>query len=284
MAGIDDFFQAIRMTGAYTTPPALLKAAPVRAGLLAALRFYFGGLGGVIVQGTRAIHDHSFSPDTLGQLAWRLVHSAERMGTCVTFTDFASLQNITRQPAVIVANHMSLVETMMLPAGVFANGHMTIVAKRSLTRYPWFGKILLASKPILVDRRNPRQDLADVLEQGVRCLHAGSSVLLFPQGTRLATFDPQRFNSLGAKLAKRAGVPLIPVACKTDFAEPGRLLRDFGPVDPSRPICFTAGPLLDSARPQRELQDVCIAHIVNCLKGWNMPVVAPADGETTNHE
>lgn len=278
MSGIHDFYQSIRETGAYASPPGSLRDPPLRGGIWAGMRFYFGGIGGVIAQGNRAIRDRSFSMETLGQLSWHLVHCAETMGTPVSFEGFESMRMIDKQPAVIVANHMSMVETMLLPAGVFANGPMVIVAKRSLTKYPGFGRILEASRPIFVDRTNPRQDLADVLEQGVRRLKEGSSVLLFPQGTRLTVFDPRRFNSLGAKLAKRAGVPLIPVACKTDFSKPGRRFRDLGPVDPALPIRFAAGPILDSARPQRELQEACTGHIIRFLKQWNMPVVDAAAG------
>jgi len=42
------------------------------------------------------------------------------------------------------------------------------------------------------------------------------SVLIFPQTTRDLRFDPNKFNTLGIKLAKRAKVPVIPVAVKTD--------------------------------------------------------------------
>ena len=168
MSDIHDFYRSIRETGAYATPPALGPRRPMRGGLAAALRFYVGALGGVVAQGTRTIRRNTFGVNTLGELAWRLMHAAECMGTEVSFEGFAAMRGIDQQPAVIVANHMSLVETMMLPAGVFGNGPMVIVAKRSLTRYPWFGRILEASRPILVNRRNPRQDLADVLEQGAQ--------------------------------------------------------------------------------------------------------------------
>ena len=273
MTGIDDFFASIRDTGGYTTPAAILPAKPPRASFLSAWRFYVGGLGKVISEGMRILRAGDFGTETLGQLSWSLLHSVENMGASVTFEGFESMRNLGHQPAVIVANHMSLAETMLLPAGVFANGPMIIIAKRSLTRYPAFGRFLEASRPILVERRNPRRDLMDVMEQGLLRLAEGCSVLIFPQGTRMAAFDPARFNSLGAKLARRGRVPLIPVACKTDFARPGRLLRDFGPIDPSRPIRFAAGPLLDSSRPQRELQEACVGHIMQCLKNWDMPVV-----------
>lgn len=273
MATLEEFYTSIRDDGRYETDAATCRRA-ARAGMVAGLRFYFGALGGVIVTGNRRLRRKHFSPDTLGELSWTLLHGAEKLGAKVSFAGFENLAELEERPAVIVANHMSLIETMVLPAGVFAHGRMIIVAKRSLTRYPAFGKILTASKPILLDRKNPRQDLAEVLKQGEASLAAGTSVLLFPQGTRMDVFNPARFNSLGAKLAIRAKVPLIPVACKTDFARPGRLMRDFGPIDPSLPVKFEAGKPLDAAAlGQRQVQEQSVGHIVGCLRKWDMPVI-----------
>ncbi len=272
MATLETFYRTISETGGYTTPADRCKGRRAR-GLRAGVGFYLGALGGVVRQGLRELRRNSFTNATLGELAWGLMDRAEGLGAMVTFEGFESLAGIRERPAVLVANHMSLIETMVLPAGIFGQGPMIIVAKRSLIRYPWFGRVLEASQPILVERKNPRQDLSDVMEQGCRALAGGRSVLLFPQGTRMTTFDPRYFNSLGAKLARRAGAPLIPIACKTDFARPGRLLKDFGPIDPERPIKFAAGPRLDSSLPQRELQEECTRHIVTTLRAWQMPVI-----------
>ncbi|MBQ6923892.1 MAG: 1-acyl-sn-glycerol-3-phosphate acyltransferase, partial [Kiritimatiellae bacterium] len=138
--------------------------------------------------------------------------------------------------------------------------------------------------PILLDRKNARKDLADTLEQGTALLRGGTSILLFPQGHRAEKFDPRKFNSLGAKLAARAGAPLVPVACKTDFARPGWPLRDFGPVDPRRAVKFACGPVLDPALPQRDLQEACIAHISAKLAEWGMGVATEHQEEKSNVE
>ena len=201
-----------------------------------------------------------------------MTRAVEATGATVFFEGFDALRPLGGKPFVVVANHMSLIETMVLPAGVFAANDMTVVAKRSLTKYPAFGKILASCHPILLDRKNARKDLADTLEQGTALLKEGVSILLFPQGHRAEVFDPHKFNSLGAKLAARAGVPLVPVACKTDFARPGWPLKDFGPVDPSRPVRFACGPALDPSLPQRELQEACLAHISAKLAEWGMGV------------
>ncbi len=270
---LDEFHMQLRAQGSYRTPPEHLPARQTRAGAWAAWRFYTGGLCRIVARGLFELRHGGFlAARVFASLAYVLLRTAEKLGTLVTFDGFAPLM-ARGGPCVFVANHMSLVETIVLPAGLTAFGPLSIVAKRSLTRYPGFGRILLASHPIVVSRRNPRQDLTQVLTQGGERLRQGYSVLLFPQSTRSDAFDARRFNSLGIKLAKRAGVPLIPVAVKTDFARTGRWLRDFGPVDPSRPIRFAAGPPLSGDEPQRDLQARCTGFIARQLKIWGLPVV-----------
>ncbi|MBW2610802.1 MAG: hypothetical protein JRD49_01165 [Deltaproteobacteria bacterium] len=59
-------------------------------------------------------------------------------------------------------------------------------------------------------------------------------MLVFPQTTQGLRFDPDKFNTLGIKLARRAKVPVIPVAVKTDAWGVGRWVRDIGRIDPSK--------------------------------------------------
>jgi 1-acyl-sn-glycerol-3-phosphate acyltransferase len=67
-------------------------------------------------------------------------------------------------------------------------------------------------------------------------LAKGISIVIFPQSTRNVIFRPSEFNSLGVKLAGRAGVPIVPVAIKTDFWENGKILKDLGPISREKPI------------------------------------------------
>ena len=279
---IGEFHDILRRTGAYESPPDAVRRPPLGS-FRAWWRFYAVGLGGLIRNGSRHVRAHSFQQRHFAILSHRMVANAEATGATVQFEGFLHLSALGGRPAVIVANHMSLVETMILPGGLFAFNDVSVVAKRSLTRYPGFGPILASVRPILLDRKNPRQDLADVLEQGAELLKDGLSVLLFPQGHRSAVFDPKLFNSLGAKLARKAGAPLVPVACKTDFARQGfGPFKDVGPVDPSKPIRFACGPAIDPSVPQREMQDLCVEHISSTLRAWGMPVAGDAPAESAS--
>ncbi len=84
-------------------------------------------------------------------------------------------------PLVYVANHMSLIDTMILPCVLLAFNHITFVVKEGLLKYPLFGSIMCAVDPIAVTRRSPREDLKTVLAQGQAFLASGRSVVVFPR-------------------------------------------------------------------------------------------------------
>ncbi len=175
-------------------------------------------------------------------------------------------------PAVIVANHMSTLETFVLPAVVQPLKPVTFVVKDSLLRYPVFGPILRARNPVAVSRRNPRQDLTTVLRDGAAFLDRGISVIVFPQTTRSAELDLGRFNSIGAKLAARAGVPLVPLALRTDAWGNGRWIKDFGRIRPWIPVRFRFGPPVDPDRRGAAAHQACVAFLRETLREWGVPV------------
>jgi 1-acyl-sn-glycerol-3-phosphate acyltransferase len=172
-------------------------------------------------------------------------------------------------PAVFVSNHMSTLETFVLPALINPVRRCTFVIKPSLMDYPVFGPVMRSRDPIVVTRDNPRQDLQTVLDEGARRLAAGTSIVLFPQTTRSSTFDPSKFNSLGVKLAKNAGVPILPVALKTDAWSNGKRLKDFGPVYPDLPIHIRFAPPMPVDGNGRAQHEAAAAFIAENLAAWS---------------
>jgi 1-acyl-sn-glycerol-3-phosphate acyltransferase len=139
-------------------------------------------------------------------------------------------------PCVFIGNHMSILETFVLPCLIQPHRPVTFVVKESLITYPLFGHVMKSRDPVVVGRTHPREDLRTVLEEGEKRLAANISVVIFPQTTRSVEFDPQMFNSLGVKLAKRCNVPVVPIALKTDAWGLGRRLKDFGPIRPEKTV------------------------------------------------
>ncbi len=162
-----------------------------------------------------------------------------------------------RAPYVFISNHMSTLETQVLPCLIAPFMRVTFVVKKGLITNPIFGPVMRSRDPIAVGRKNPREDLETVLSKGQELLSNGVSVVVFPQSTRTPTFSRESFNSLGIKLALRAGVPVFPVAVKTDFWSEKGLIRGFGPVRPERTIHFDFGdPILVTGRGRDEHQAV----------------------------
>jgi 1-acyl-sn-glycerol-3-phosphate acyltransferase len=171
-------------------------------------------------------------------------------------------------PVVVMGNHMSMFETYGLPVILLSFREIATVVKESLLTYPVFGPVMRAQNPISVTRRDPREDLKSVMRGGLENLEQGRSVLLFPQATRSVVLHPDQMNSLAVKLAKRAGVPLVPLALKTDFQGVGKLVRDFGPLDRSRRIHFAFGEPMTVEGNGKEQHARAIDFIAGNLRGW----------------
>jgi 1-acyl-sn-glycerol-3-phosphate acyltransferase len=159
----------------------------------------------------------------------------ERCGGRFHITGLDYMREV-KGPVVYISNHMSTLETMIFPGIIAPFRDVTFVVKDSLVKHPFFGAVMRSRNPIVVSRSNSREDLMIVLNKGMEYLAKGISIVIFPQSTRNVIFKPSEFNSLGVKLAGRAGVPVVPVAIKTDFWENGKILKDLGPISRSKPI------------------------------------------------
>lgn len=185
-------------------------------------------------------------------------------------------------PYVFVANHMSALETQILPSILERAAPCTFVVKSSLLRYPILGPVLRGFDPITVDRADPRTDLRRVIEAGTERLRRGMSVIVFPQAHRTATFSRKSFNSIGMRLARAAGVPMVPIALDTATWMPGRLIKDIGWIVPERPARFAFGEAIataaDGATAHREVMNFIEARLAE----WeaidsNQPAPIPDD-------
>jgi len=266
---LQEFQQQLRSDGQYETPAGRNTASG--GGFCASARFH-GTVAAQAISGGCKAWFGRYNFDVWAQDSLVVLQAVEQLGGRVVCEGFAP-RAAMRGPVVYIANHMSMLETMLLPCVLTPFSPVAIVLKDSLLRYPFFGSLCRTIAPIVVSRTNVRADLQAVVEQGRAKLAAGSSVLLFPQGTRMAVFNPRKFNSMGAKLAHAAGVPLVPIALQTDFVGLGRWIKDLGPIDPSRTVRFAAGPLLTPELPPRELHQQSLAFITGRFREWGVPMV-----------
>ncbi len=205
--------------------------------------------------------------------ALEIIRVVESVGGRVEIGGLSGLARHS-EPVVIVANHMSMIDAFFLPGILLPFRDITFVVKRALLNYPQFGAVMRAVRPIAVNRENPREDLRKVLGEGTDHLAQGRSVIVFPQATRSPVFDRTIFNSLGVKLARRAGVMVVPAALKTDFQGHGRLLRDLGRIEPRKTIHIQFGDPLPVEGAGQVTHERVAGFIADHLRRWGGQVRA----------
>lgn len=129
---------------------------------------------------------------------------------------YLGLENRDLQlPCVFIANHQSMVDIWallpVLPRGT------RFVAKESLFRIPVLGWAIRAAGFVPIDRSNLGKAMKSLEKAGAR-IRAGSSVILFPEGTRSRDGQLRPFKKGAFHLALQARVPVVPVTIQGSFS------------------------------------------------------------------
>lgn len=231
-------------------------------------RLYFTYKYGVIVLKTRSqaragVYDDKAWADS----SYYIFRFIEKTGGVF---HLSGMENIVKspEPVIFIGNHMSTLETMILPGLISPLRRVTFVVKESLVKHPLFGDVMKSRDPIIVGRTDPRKDLEAVMNGGMELLSRGISIVIFPQSTRSIEFRPEDFNSLGVKLAKKAGVKVIPVGLKTDFWGNGKIIKELGPIDSHKPIYIRFGEPFEVTGSGKEENQKIIDFIQSSLQMW----------------
>jgi 1-acyl-sn-glycerol-3-phosphate acyltransferase len=108
---------------------------------------------------------------------------------------------------VLASNHQSIYDIPILFATLPLQ--LRIVAKASLGSFPFLGWHLRRTGHLLVDRRNPG---ADIVVKMRRLVGRGSSLIVFPEGTRSVDGGVGRFKKGSFLVAIDAKLPIVPVS------------------------------------------------------------------------
>ncbi len=113
------------------------------------------------------------------------------------------------QPYIFAANHQSQYDILAL------QGYLPVdfrwLAKKELFKVPVWGPAMKLAGYIPIDRSHGRQAMKSLTEAAQR-IADGTSVIIFPEGTRSTDGTLQPFKAGGMVLAIKSGVPLVPVA------------------------------------------------------------------------
>jgi 1-acyl-sn-glycerol-3-phosphate acyltransferase len=157
---------------------------------------------------------------------------------------------------VMVANHQSLLDILVL-FRLFV--HFKWVSKIENFRVPFIGWNMSLNRYIKL-RRGSRESVAHMMRACERTLAQGSSIMMFPEGTRSPDGRLRDFKPGAFALAQRTGVPILPIVIegtasalpKRGFVLQGRHAIRIRVLDEIPPATFTDAPVESVAQAVRE--------------------------------
>ncbi len=117
---------------------------------------------------------------------------------------------------IIVANHQSLLDAMVMVAALQPLTPVRMVARRGAFRIPLIGWGMRLFGHISVDPRSIRASLPG-LQQAQQGVARRWSTVFFPEGTRSADGRMRPFHNSAFHIASRAGVRVLPVTISGSF-------------------------------------------------------------------
>lgn len=124
------------------------------------------------------------------------------------------LERLPDGPCILACKHQSAWETLVLSQVI---GDLGYVVKRELTMIPLFGAYLTKAGVIPVDREGGTKALMGMVEGVRRCLAAGRSVAIYPEGTRTSPGERRPYHPGVAALYLKLDAPVVPVALNSGW-------------------------------------------------------------------
>ncbi len=168
--------------------------------------------------------------------------------TCGVSYRIVGVENIPPHPFVLLSNHQSPWETIFLYTYF---SPLCAILKKELLRIPFFGWALATLNPIAIDRSKRIGARQILLNEGKKRLADGISVLVFPEGTRVAPGEEKKYSAGGVELAVTAEAIILPVAHNAGTRWPTRkFLKIPGVID-----VVIGKPIPAKGRDVRELTE-----------------------------
>jgi len=246
----------------YLTPAEMKSRLPLPPGLI-----FYPKFARIIIKANRKAIKNVYDRYNWVDSSLKIMQALEKAGLIFHISGMDNIKKV-EGPVLFIGNHMSTLETVVLPCIINSIKPVVFVVKKELTTYPLFGPINNARHPIVVGRSNAREDLILVMQQGTERIKEGRSIILFPQKTRSTDFDIKSFNTLGIKLARRNNVPVIPITLLTDAWANGKRVKEIGKIDPSRKVHITFGEPMGITGNGSEQHQKVIEFIKDNLKKW----------------
>ncbi|EHI99816.1 1-acyl-sn-glycerol-3-phosphate acyltransferase [Clostridium sp. DL-VIII] len=123
--------------------------------------------------------------------------------------DIQGLENIPKETCVFIGNHSSILDIPILL--YTTNRNLAFISKKEILKAPIVGYWLRRNKSVTLDRENPRTAI-DTINKAVKNIEEGTTMVIFPEGTRNKEGKVGAFKKGSLKLATKSKVPIVPVS------------------------------------------------------------------------
>ncbi len=182
-----------------------------------------------------------------------LVYGLVILGSRIRFKGFDNLPK--GRPFIIVSNHQSTFDIPLIVVG-FRKHHPKFVSKIELGKgIPSISYNLRHGGSALIDRKNPRQAVVEIMKLGKHIEKENYSASIFPEGTRTKTGKVNRFQHAGiASLLKYSPSALIVPLAIDGHHELTK--NGYYPLTLGVPLTYTVLPVIDpKGRDVKELTE-----------------------------
>jgi 1-acyl-sn-glycerol-3-phosphate acyltransferase len=149
-------------------------------------------------------------------------------------------------PALVAAKHQSMFETLEL---MVLLGKPSPVLKRELSDIPVWGWAARRYGVIPVDRKGGAPALRRMLAAARQVTAEGRSIMIFPEGTRVAPGERPPVQPGFAGLYRALGMPVVPVALDSGRLWPRRSLARHPGI-----VTMRFGPPIPPGLPRAEIE------------------------------
>lgn len=152
--------------------------------------------------------------------------------------EFAEGASLPKGATLIACKHQSAWETILSERFIH---NPAFVMKKELTKIPLFGAYLVRSGQISVDRSAGPKALRGMIALARQRAEEGRSLVIYPQGTRVAPGEHKPYQSGIAALYRGLGIPVVPIALNSGLfwprnsfmKRPGTItIRVLPPIEP----------------------------------------------------
>ena len=162
---------------------------------------------------------------------------------CSLDWEVKGLSNIPNSPVIVISNHQGQWESLYLQTLIHP---ISSIIKQELLWIPFFGWALAFMGPIPINRKNKFQSLRKVIDEANKRLNDGSSVLIFPEGTRIKPENGiAEFSNSCGLLSVKNNIPILPICHNSGkFWENKKFIKKSGLIN------VRIGPLFKGDDPK----------------------------------